>query len=322
MRPTLLQSLLSAFCLAASLAQSAKAADELITIADIGSGSATHWPSYIADAKGFFKAQGVAIEYIPTQSSASVMQQISAGSVNMGGSGLVDAIRAIDKGADVAIVRIESGPAPYELFAKSSIKSFADLKGKTIMIGGIKDITRIYVERMLTPNGVKPGDYDLVFAGATSARFAALASGSIDATIIASPFNFKARSAGYTNFGSSVKYATDFPFAGFSVSRTWAKKNKAQIDKFLAGYSAGVDWFYNPANKKEAVDILLKVAPTTNREDAEQTFDFFTELRVYDRIGAVATSGIDNLIKIMKDQGELEGSTDVARFYDAAFAAK
>ena len=37
-----------------------------------------------------------------------------------------------------------------------------------------KDITRIYVERMLAPSGVKPGEFDMVFAGATSARAAAL----------------------------------------------------------------------------------------------------------------------------------------------------
>ena len=60
---------------------------------------------------------------------------------------------------------------PYALLAKPAIKRWSDLKGKTISIGGPKDITRIYLERMAMPNGVKPGDYDTVFAGATSARF-------------------------------------------------------------------------------------------------------------------------------------------------------
>jgi len=297
-------------------------AEESITIGDIGSGSATHWPSYIATAKGFYRARGISVEFVSTPSSAAVMQQVSAGSLNMGGSGLVDALRAIDKGADVSILRIENGPAPYEFFAKPAIKTFAALRGKTIMIGGIKDITRIYVERMLTANGVKAGDYDLVFAGATAARFAALSSGSIDATIIASPFNFKARGAGYTNFGPTVKYASDFPFAGFSASRSWARKNKPQIDRFLAGYAEGVDWFYNPANRREAVDILLKVAPGTSRDDAEQTFDFFTELKVFDRVGSVEASGIEKLIAILAEQGDLEGPADVKRFYDPAFSAK
>lgn len=316
-----LRSMAAAGVLAAALVAPA-AAEDKITIADIGSGSATHWPSFIASAKGFFKAQGISVEYLPTPSSAAAMQLVAAGSADMGSTGLPDALRAIDKGADVAIFRIESDPAPYELFAKPEIKTFADLRGKTIMIGGIKDITRIYVERMLTPNGVKPGDYDYVFAGATAARYAALASGSIDATILTSPFNFKARGAGFTNFGSPIKYASDFPFTGYSVSRSWAKSNKALIDRFLAGYTQGVDWFYNPANKQEAVDILIATAPTTNRDDAEQTYDFFTDLKVYDRIGAVDSDGIENLAAILKQQGDVDGPTDVARFYDPVYSAK
>ena len=76
------------------------------------------------------------------QSSSAAMQLVASGSAEMGATGLPDALRAIDKGADVAIIRIESGPAPYELYAKPQIKTFADLRGKTIMIGGIKDTLR------------------------------------------------------------------------------------------------------------------------------------------------------------------------------------
>ena len=47
---------------------------------------------------------------------------------------------------------------PYAILAKPAIKRITDLKGKVVSIGGVKDITRIYLERMLAPNGVKPAD--------------------------------------------------------------------------------------------------------------------------------------------------------------------
>ena len=59
-----------------------------------------------------------------------------------------------------------------------------ELKGKLISVGGAKDITRIFVEQMLLPNGVKPGEFDMTFAGATSARFSALQAGAVDAAIL------------------------------------------------------------------------------------------------------------------------------------------
>src|SRR5260370_2108908 len=73
------------------------------------------------------------------------------------------------------------------------------LKGKVVSVGGAKDITRIFFERMLAPSGVDPKDVDLIYAGATSARLAALQSGAADAAILTAPYNFHAEAAGYTN---------------------------------------------------------------------------------------------------------------------------
>ena len=147
-----------------------------------------------------------------------------------------------------------------ETHAKADIKTWADLRKKTIMIGGIKDITRIYLERMLVPNGVKPGEYDMVFAGATAARFSALASGSVDATILNAPFNFKARGLGLTRLGAAPDYVKDFPFTGYAVSKSWAAQHRGELAAFLGAYAQGVDWFYDPANKAEAVDLAQKIS--------------------------------------------------------------
>ena len=95
------------------------------------------------------------------------------------------------------------------------------------MIDGPKGITKIYVERMLAKNGVKPTDYDALFAGATAARFAALQSGAIDATVLLPPFNFYAESAGFSNLGLTIDYTPELPFSGAVVNTNWAAKNKA-----------------------------------------------------------------------------------------------
>ena len=119
-------------------------------------------------------AVGIKIDPVFAPSSTAIAQQVAAGSTNLTvGSGIVDPIRAIEKGAPIAIWRIDMQAPPYALLAKPAIKSIKELAGKTISIGGAKDITRIYVERMLVPNGVKPSEVDYVFAGATSARLSA-----------------------------------------------------------------------------------------------------------------------------------------------------
>jgi NitT/TauT family transport system substrate-binding protein len=293
------------------------AAQDKIVIGDVGSGSSTHWPLYAAIEKGWLAEAKLSVDWINIPSSAAVMQQLAAGATDMGLTGLADAVRAADKGAPTRVLRIEAGPSPYAVYASPSVKTWADLRKKTIMIGGVKDITRIYFEDMAKANGLKSGEYDYIFAGATAARFAALVSGSIAATIIVPPFNFKAAGQGYTDLGASATYTTNVPFSGYSVNVSWAQKNKPVIRRFLDTYTRGVDWLYDPKNKDEAVAILVKSAKS-DPKDAADTYDFFIKLKLFDRIGDVEKSGIENLLKILKEQGEIEGSTDVARFYDAS----
>ena len=116
--------------------------------------------------------------------------------------------------------------------AKSAIKELKDLKGKVISLGGPKDITSIYVERMLAPHGVKPGEFDMVFAGATSARASALQAGAVDAAILLPPFNFHAEAAGFNELGLTVDYAPELPFSGTVVNRNWAARTGPSCSGF------------------------------------------------------------------------------------------
>src|ERR1700678_455534 len=168
-------------------------AAETIVAGGVSSGSTNLWPIHIGIRKGLFQAEGIKIDLVFAQSNASVIQQLAANSINVSvGSGLVDPIRAVDKGAPVALIRIETQKPPYALMAKPAIRAMADLKGRIVSVGGPKDITRIFFERMLKPSGVVPREVDLIFAGATAARFAALQSGAADAALLTTPYNFHA----------------------------------------------------------------------------------------------------------------------------------
>jgi ABC-type nitrate/sulfonate/bicarbonate transport system substrate-binding protein len=297
------------------LALSPALAQNKIVFGTVGSGSPLEWPLYIATKKGFLEQEKVALDWVGVSSSAGVMQQIAAGSLNMGTSGIADALRAPDRGAPTRLLRVSMKVSPYEIFAAKTVKSWTDLRKKTVMIGGAKDITRVYFEDMAKANGLAPGEYDYVFAGSTAARFSALTSGSIAATILFPPFNFAAARAGYTSLGLSADYTKTFPFTAYSVNVNWARSNKDAVRSFLAAYTKGVDWFYDSANRAEAIPILISYLKS-DPKDAADTYDFFVKLRGFDRTGAVEGSGIENYLAILKQQGDLEGGTDLGRFYD------
>ena len=85
---------------------------ETVTVGLVGAISSTHWPIYIGLTKGYFAAEDVKLDLVFIQSSAALVQQLTAGSIDLAlSTGLADPIRAVDKGAPIAIVHRDSGAA-------------------------------------------------------------------------------------------------------------------------------------------------------------------------------------------------------------------
>src|SRR6202035_3101416 len=280
-------------------------AAETVLVGSVDPNSANLWPLYIGQKKGYFAAAGLNIDLIFAPSNAAVIQQLAAGAYNITPSaGMVDPIRAIEKGAPEAIVRIVIQAPPYTLLAKPGIKTMAQLKGKTIIIGGSKDIPRIFTERMLAPSGLKPTDYDLIFAGATSARFSALQSGAVDAAILTVPFNFYAETAGFTNLGFTFDYLPDMPFAGMAVNRDWAAADGDVLKRFLDCYNKGVAWFDDPANHDAAVKLQMEVSKI-GQDDVEKAYAFLRDKNLFEQTGKVSKRKVNNVIEALRALGDL-----------------
>jgi ABC-type nitrate/sulfonate/bicarbonate transport system substrate-binding protein len=297
------------------LAPSWPRAAETIVAGSVDAASASLWPLYIGQKNGYFDAADIKLEIIFSQSNASVIQQVAAGSLDVAPSaGLVDPIRAIDKGAPLAIVRILLQAPPYALLAKPAIKQIADLKGKTIIIGGAKDITRIFAERMLTARGLKSGDYDFVFAGATSARFSALESGAVDAAILTVPFNFYAESAGFTNLGFTFDTLPDMPFAGVAVNRNWATAKAKVIERFLSVIGKGVAWFDDLNHREEAVALMV-ARSKAKPEDVERSYEFVRSKHLFEPTGKVSRRKIGSVVDALRQLGDLPPDFAVDRLF-------
>src|ERR1700734_2946725 len=306
-------SAVAALLVSATLAAPAARAADTVSVGSVDATSANLWPLHIAIKNGYFDAAKIKIDLVFSESNASVIQQLAAGSYSVAPSaGMVDPIRAIDKGAPVALVRIVIQSPPYALLAKPEIKKIEDLKGKTIIIGGAKDITRIFTERMLEPHGLKIGDYDYVFSGATTSEFSALKSGAVDAALLTVPFNFYAETAGYTNLGFTFDYLPDMPFAGMAVNRDWAAANGDVLKRFLDAYNKGVAWFDDPQNSEAAVQLQMDVSKI-GRDDVEKAYSFLHDKNLFEPTGKVSKRKVNNVIEALRALGDLPADFTVDR---------
>lgn len=286
----------------------ARAADK-ISIGLIGSPDSGGWLYFIGVKQGFFAAHGIEPEFVYVPTAPGVMQQLVGGSLDVVGvDGVVEPIHAAAKGASVAILRMISGTTPYAVIAKPSINSIKDLKGKTITIGGLMDINRIYLERIMLANGIKDGDYDIVVIGNSAQRYAALKSGSVDATMLVPPIAFVAEKAGFKKIAMIKDYAADLPMASADVMTAWAKAHEAQAKAVVAALDEAVAWFYDDKNRDAAVQILVD-ASNADRAQVEQTYDFIRQIAMYSKDDTVSRTDLQHLIDAMKSIGDLQGVT-------------
>jgi len=296
------------------LISSVARADDKLEVGLIGAISMTHWPLLIGLKKGYYAAEHVSLDLIHAQSSSGVLQQLAAGSIDATiSAALVEPIYAISKGAPIRLARLEIQLPPYAIEAKAQYKTLEDLRGKTIMIDAPTGITKIYVERMLVPHHVDPSAVDYVYAGATVARFNALSSGAVDATILLPPFSLSAEEAGFSNLGLVADYAKDLPFTGAAVNTNWASKNPDALRHFLDAHNKSVQWFLDPNNRQEAIDIMVE-ASKLNPEVIAKTYDFLRSRPYFEPTGQISKTKMGALIAAVGQLGGFQGSTDVENY--------
>jgi ABC-type nitrate/sulfonate/bicarbonate transport system substrate-binding protein len=306
---------LIALALLLAPAPAARAAqDDTLQIGLVGAISMTHWPLLIGLKKGYYADEHLKLDLVHTQSSGAVLQQLAAGSIEATVSAaLIEPLYAISKGAPIRLIRLEIQLPPYAIEAKPQYKKLEELRGKTIMIDAPTGITKIYVERMLVPHHVDPSTVDYVYAGATGARFNALMSGAVDATILLPPFSFSAEEKGYGNLGLVADYANDLPFTGAAVNTDWAAKNPDVLRRFLAAHNRSVAWFLDPKNRQQSIDIMVE-ASKLSPEVIAKTYDFLRSRPYFEPSGKISKSKMGALIAAVRQLGEFKGSSNVADY--------
>jgi ABC-type nitrate/sulfonate/bicarbonate transport system substrate-binding protein len=310
--------------LAAGIARPALAQASLRSVAvGLTAKTASDWGLYVGDAQGFFAQNGLKPDFIITGSSASNAQQLTAGSVDFGEISTTQLIEANLGGAPIVCAINRTNNAPYSILGRKGLTSIAQLKGKTIIVGGPNDITLVFMNKVLAAYKLTQDDVSYTFSGGTGDRYAALISGAVDAAILLPPFSFRALDAGYPELDNVQKYFPTFPFDTFSVRTDWAKKNADVVTAYAKALLQSVAWLYDPANRSKAIQIL---ADQTNvsAADAGKTYDFFVvRAKFYNRTGLMTDAALGTVIDALLKTGQLKPPVPPAsHFYDNSYVEK
>ncbi|QEI09184.1 ABC transporter substrate-binding protein [Pigmentiphaga aceris] len=216
--------------------------------------------------KGFFKAQGVELAYLPGAGGGDAIRNLLSGQADVAFTDPGSFFMALDKGEKlVAIYDIY----PRNVFNVVSLKSAnitrpADLKGKKIGVYSLSSGTRQNLLVMLHQAGLKESDVSIVVTGLLN--FAPLLQGQVDATAATDTGLVVGQRKGIGEV--NVMPVSDYLNVSsdlFVVRESVYREKKELLKAFLKGYRDSAAWMI--AQPDEAATLAGKYAiDGTNRD--------------------------------------------------------
>ena len=230
------------------------------------------WPVLIALTKGLFKPAGFDVEMTYFRTPANGAQMLTASALDLASINPETVIRSVDNGAPLRMVATDSLNAPYSLIVRPEIRSFADIRGKTLPSSGPREQTTVWMKQIMKANGVDESEYDFVVVGGTPERTAAIESGAVAGGLIGQPQDFQMIAQGYRRLAVLSEYIPDHPISVHAARQDWLQSKPEQVIGSLRVIRDATRWLYDPANKTEAIGILSREIEVA--EDlARQTYD-------------------------------------------------
>jgi sulfonate transport system substrate-binding protein len=197
----------------------------------------------------------------------------------------------------------------------SPIKTVADLRGKRIGVNAYGSAVDLTLRVRLKKDNLDPRkDVQIVEIGFANIA-AAIREKRIDAGVLILPFmNAELQKGGlravFTGGDAFGPYGVIFQV----VTNTFLKANRPAVRAFLSDYVRGLQWFYDPANRKRAVEITAEFTKTP----AAVLDQYFMTPRDYyrDRNACVSAAAIQVPVDAMLKEGLIDKPVKIADYLD------
>ena len=293
-------------------------------------------PLWVAEDKGFFSRERLAVTVSPAASSVVLIQSLGKGEQDIAmaafdnvvayqeGQGEVELSTPPDFFAFMGFTR-----GTLRLVVSPEIRGYNDLHGKTLGVDAVATGYSLVLRKLLLLGGLKDGDYRLETIGATGMRAQALMENKLSGTILTTPLEIAAESRGYRRLANAVDVLGPYQTIVGIARRKWATANRDALVGFIRASTGAINWLLDPPNRAEAVAIYRNHLPNLPADAAQPQVDSLLDQREgFERGGALDLDGMMTVLRIRSELGLPRKSlTDPTpyvdeRYHKAAAAAR
>ena len=289
---------------------------------------------FIADKKGYFRAEGIAAAMTPFASAAKMIAPLGTGELDVGGGTVAAGLyNAVERGIDIKVVAdkasIKDGYEYSTLLVRKDLadsgryKTLADLKGMTIAAAAQGAGSESALNEALKKGGLKFGDVNVVYMGFPE-MMAALRNKGIDAGVTNEPTVTRAIEQGFAVRASPNAIYPGQQTAVVLYADEFINKRRAVAQKFMDAYIRALR-DYNDALKDgklagpgaDEVVAILNEYTSIKDPNAYRAMTPFAA----NPDGHVNAASLKNDYDFFKSRSLVSGNVKVDQVIDDSFAA-
>jgi ABC-type nitrate/sulfonate/bicarbonate transport system substrate-binding protein len=270
-----------------------------------------------AQRYGFFRKQGLDAELIVMRPSTS-LQTLLAGDLDFS-TVLASAARASVSGLPLRIVMALTTGPDFSLVVRPDIRRMEDLKGKTLAVSGIGELTDVGTRMVLKKYGLSPESDVKIRAlfGNHPLRLSALQAGQVDGTVMSMPYNKMAVKMGFREI-VHLSEVTKTPQGGLVTTTQKIRGEPEMIIKTIKAALLANRFLKD--NKGELMKLLEKESGVQDAAVAGLIHEEI--LKLYSDTGLVSDDAMQEFIANSKEALKASRPITAAEIVDFSFVRK
>jgi NitT/TauT family transport system substrate-binding protein len=235
-------------------------------------------PLIVGTTQGLYEKHSLKVELLFTQNSQEQRDDLAKGAVQIAHAAVDNAVAMVERAKHDVVIVTGGDSSMNEFFVQPDVRSFAELKGRTLVVDAPNTAYALQAKKILLMYGLREGvDYKVHPLGGTLLRYRAMRENKeYAASMLNPPMSVDAPNAGLKSLGRAVDLLGAYQAGGAFVLRPWAQANAETLERYIAGYIEAVRWTVAPENRASGAKLLVerfKVDPKVSERTMELLSD-------------------------------------------------
>lgn len=266
-------------------------------------------PQYLADALGYFKDEGLKVEFILTPGADKVTSAVLSNDVDIGFCGSEATIYVYNNGEKDYLVNF-AGLTKKDgsfLVSREDIKDFSikKLVGKHLIAGRKAGMPAMTIEYAINKGGIKTEELNFDTSYDFSATTGAFIGGEGDFVALFEP---TASSMVKQNYGHIVASVGELggvvPYTAYNAKKSYIKNNEDVVKGFSNAINKALDYVHSHS----ALDVAKKIStyfPDSSINDLETMVQNYMDIDAWFDTTYIEEKDFEHIQEIVENAGEL-----------------